>query len=133
MKKELIKNSYQLAREHYAALGVDTDKVIEKMDMIVISLHCWQTDDVGGFEREGAELGGGGIQATGNFPGKARTIDQMRDDLDKVMSLVPGRQRLNLHAIYGEFGGKKVDRDQIEVKHFQGWIDWAKKRNTDSI
>jgi len=128
MKKELIKNSYQLAREHYAALGVDTDKVIEKMDKIVISLHCWQTDDVGGFEREGAELGGGGIQATGNFPGKARTIDQMRDDLDKVMSLVPGRQRLNLHAIYGEFGGKKVDRDQIEVKHFQGWIDWAKKR-----
>jgi len=128
MKKELIKNSYQLAREHYAALGVDTDKIIEKMDKIVISLHCWQTDDVGGFEREGAELGGGGIQATGNFPGKARTIDQMRDDLDKVMSLVPGRQRLNLHAIYGEFGGKKVDRDQIEVKHFQGWIDWAKKR-----
>ncbi len=128
MKKELIKNSYQLAKEHYAALGVDTDKIIEKMDKIVISLHCWQTDDVGGFEREGAELGGGGIQATGNFPGKARTIDQMRDDLDKVMSLVPGRQRLNLHAIYGEFGGKKVDRDQIEVKHFQGWIDWAKKR-----
>jgi L-rhamnose isomerase len=128
MKKELIKNSYKLAREHYAAVGVDTDKVIEEMDKIVISLHCWQTDDVGGFEREGAELGGGGIQATGNFPGKARTIDQMRDDLDKVMSLVPGRQRLNLHAIYGEFGGKKVDRDQIEVKHFQGWIDWAKKR-----
>jgi L-rhamnose isomerase len=129
MKKDLVKKSYQLAKEQYAELGVDTDKVITEMDKLVISLHCWQTDDVGGFEREGAELGGGGIQATGNFPGKAKTIGQMRDDLDKVMSLLPGKQRLNLHAIYGEFGGKKVDRDQIELKHFQGWINWAKKRS----
>ena len=98
------------------------------MDNISISLHCWQTDDVGGFEKPGAVLGGGGIQATGNFPGKAKTIEQMRSDLDKVMSLLPGKQRLNLHAIYGEFGGKLVDRDQIEAKHFQGWIDWAKKK-----
>jgi len=128
MKKELIKKSYQLAKEQYAELGVDTDKVLSELDKLVISLHCWQTDDVGGFEKEGAELGGGGIQATGNFPGKARTIKQMRNDLDKVMSLVPGKQRLNLHAIYGEFEGMEVDRDQIEVKHFQGWIDWAKKR-----
>jgi L-rhamnose isomerase len=128
MNKEQIKKSYQLANEQYAELGVDTDQVLKQMDDVVISLHCWQTDDVGGFEKEGAELGGGGIQATGNFPGKAKTIIQMRDDLDKVMSLLPGRQRLNLHAIYGEFGGKKIDRDQIEVSHFQGWIDWAKKR-----
>lgn len=128
MKKELIKKSYQLAKKQYAGLGVDTDKVLSEMDKLVISLHCWQTDDVGGFEREGAELGGGGIQATGNFPGKAKTIKQMRDDLDKIMSLLPGKQRLNLHAIYGEFEGKQVDRDQIEIKHFQGWIDWAKKR-----
>lgn len=128
MKKELIKKSYQLAKEQYAALGVDTEKVLSEMDKLVISLHCWQTDDVGGFEREGAELGGGGIQATGNYPGKAKTIKQMRDDLDKVMSLLPGKQRLNLHAIYGEFEGKQVDRDQIELKHYQGWIDWAKKR-----
>lgn len=128
MKKELIRKSYQLAKEQYAKLGVDTDKVLAEMDNIVISLHCWQTDDVGGFEREGAELGGGGIQATGNYPGKARTLAQMRDDLDKVMSLIPGRHRLNLHAIYGEFGGKKIDRDKIEVKHFQGWINWARKR-----
>ncbi|MFO7620863.1 MAG: L-rhamnose isomerase [Bacteroidales bacterium] len=128
MKKEQIKKSYQSAREQYAEIGVDTDKVLEELGKIVISLHCWQTDDVGGFEKEGAELGGGGIQATGNFPGKARTIEQMRADLDKVMSLLPGKQRLSLHAIYGEFGGKPVDRDQIEVKHFQGWIDWAKKR-----
>ncbi len=128
MKKELIKKAYQLAKDQYADLGVDTDKVLAEMDKIVISLHCWQTDDVGGFEREGAELGGGGIQATGNFPGKARNIKEMRADLDKVMSLLPGKQRLNLHASYGEFGGKQVDRDQIEVKHYQGWIKWAKKR-----
>ncbi|NLJ43124.1 MAG: L-rhamnose isomerase [Bacteroidales bacterium] len=128
MNKDLIKKSYQLAKEQYAEIGIDTEKVLDQLDDIVISLHCWQTDDVGGFEKEGAELGGGGIQATGNYPGKARTITQMRDDLDKVMSLLPGKQRLSLHAIYGEFEGKKVDRDQIEVKHFQGWIDWAKKR-----
>lgn len=128
MNKDLIKKSYQLAKEQYAELGIDTEKVLDQLDGIVISLHCWQTDDVGGFEKEGAELGGGGIQATGNYPGKARTIGQMRDDLDKVMSLLPGKQRLSLHAIYGEFEGKKVDRDKIEVKHFQGWIDWAKKR-----
>ncbi len=128
MKKQHILKSYQLAKEQYAELGIDTDKVLAGLDDLVISLHCWQTDDVGGFEREGAELGGGGIQATGNFPGKARTLSQMRDDLDKVMSLLAGKQRLSLHAIYGEFGGKKVDRDQIEAKHFQGWIKWAKKR-----
>jgi L-rhamnose isomerase len=128
MNKELIKKSYQLAKEQYAELGIDADKVLKQMDDVVISLHCWQTDDVGGFEKEGAELGGGGIQATGNFPGKAKTLEQMRNDLDKAMSLLPGRQRLNLHAIYGEFGGKIVDRDQIEIKHFKGWIEWAKKR-----
>ncbi len=128
MKKEIIEKSYKLAKEQYAALGVDTDKVLSEMEKVIISLHCWQTDDVGGFEKPGAVLGGGGIQATGNFPGKSQTIEQMRADLDKVMSLLPGKQRLNLHAIYGEFGGKLVDRDQIETKHFQGWIDWAKKR-----
>lgn len=128
MEKDVIVKTYQLAKQQYAELGIDTTDVLEKMDDIVISLHCWQTDDVGGFEKEGAELGGGGIQATGNFPGKATTIKQMREDLDKVMSLLPGKQRLNLHASYGEFGGKPVDRDQIEVKHYQGWINWAKKR-----
>jgi L-rhamnose isomerase len=128
MKKASIEKAYQLAKEQYAALGVDTDKAIEELDKIKISLHCWQTDDVGGFEKPNAELGGGGIQVTGNFPGKAKTIEQMRKDLDEVMSLIPGEQRLNLHAIYGEFGGKVVDRDKIEVKHFEGWIKWAKKR-----
>lgn len=128
MKKEIIEKSYQLAKEQYAEFGIDTDKVLSELDKINISLHCWQTDDVGGFEKPGSVLGGGGIQATGNFPGKAKTIEQMRSDLDKVMSLLPGKQRLNLHAIYGEFGGVLVDRDKIEPKHFQGWIDWAKKR-----
>jgi L-rhamnose isomerase len=129
MKKEIIEKSYQLAKDQYAELGIDTDKVLSELDNITISLHCWQTDDVGGFEKPGSVLGGGGIQATGNFPGKAKTIEQMRADLDKVMSLLPGKQRLNLHAIYGEFDGKLIDRDQIEPKHFQGWIDWAKKRS----
>jgi L-rhamnose isomerase len=128
MKKEIIEKSYQLAKDQYAALGIDTDKVIAEMANLDISLHCWQTDDVGGFEKPNAELGGGGIQVTGNFPGKAKTIGQMRADLDKVLSLTPGKKRLNLHAIYGEFDGKLVDRDQIEPKHFQGWIDWAKER-----
>jgi L-rhamnose isomerase len=128
MKDTTIEKSYQLAKERYASLGIDTDKVISDMDKVKISLHCWQTDDVGGFEKPDSVLGGGGIQATGNFPGKAKTIQQMRDDLDKVMSLLPGKQRLNLHAIYGEFGGKLVDRDKIETKHFQGWIDWAEER-----
>jgi len=128
MKKETIEKSYQLAKKQYAELEVDTGRVLSEMNNIKISLHCWQTDDVGGFEKAGAELSGGGIQATGNFPGKAKTIIQMRSDLDKVMSLIPGQQRLNLHAIYGEFGGKLIDRDKIELKHFQGWINWAKKR-----
>jgi L-rhamnose isomerase len=128
MRKAVIEKAYQLAKEQYAALGVDTEKALADLNNIKISLHCWQTDDVGGFEKAGAVLGGGGIQATGNFPGKSKTIEQMRADLDKVMSLLPGKQRLNLHAIYGEFGGKLVDRDRIEVKHFQNWIDWAKKR-----
>ena len=128
MKKDAIEKAYKLAKEQYAELGVDTGQVLADLSEIVVSLHCWQTDDVGGFEKEGAELGGGGIQATGNFPGKAKTILQMRADLDKVMSLLPGKQRLNLHASYGEFGGKFVDRDKIEIKHYQGWIDWAKKR-----
>lgn len=127
MKKELVQKAYEVAKEQYAAIGIDTDKAIARMKDVVISLHCWQTDDVGGFEKADSKLGGGGIQVTGNYPGKSRSIAEMRQDLEKVMSILPGKQRLNLHAIYGEFGGQLVDRDQIEVKHFQGWIDWAKK------
>nr|WP_321408182.1 L-rhamnose isomerase [uncultured Carboxylicivirga sp.] len=128
MAKDIIERAYEVAKEQYAALGIDTDKVIEKMKEVVISLHCWQTDDVGGFETPDAELSGGGIQTTGNYPGKAHTMEQMRVDLEKVLSLLPGKQRLNLHAIYGDFQGEKVDRDQIEIKHYQSWIDWCKKQ-----
>jgi L-rhamnose isomerase len=127
MGKEMIEGSYAIAKQIYASFGVDTDKVLEKMDELRISLHCWQTDDVGGFETPDATLSGGGIQATGNYPGKATNIQQVRDDLEKVLSLLPGTQRINLHAIYGDFGGEMVDRDQIELKHFQSWIDWCKK------
>jgi L-rhamnose isomerase len=127
MNKEAILQSYATAKSIYASMGVDTDQVLKKMDELSISLHCWQTDDVGGFETPDAALSGGGIQATGNYPGKARNIEQVRADLEKVLSLLPGKQRLNLHAIYGDFGGELVDRDQIELKHFQSWIDWCKK------
>ena len=122
-----IESSYKVPRDQYAALGVDTDKALEKLGRISIGLHCWQADDVGGFETPDAELSGGGIQATGNYPGKAKNIEQLRQDVEKVLSLLPGKHRLNLHAIYGDFGGKKVDRNEIEPRHFQSWIDWARK------
>ncbi len=127
MNKDFVQKAYALAKEQYAKLGVDTDEAIAKMKSVKISLHCWQTDDVGGFEKPDSTLGGGGIQCTGNYPGKARSIEEMKLDLEKTMALLPGKQRLNLHAIYGDFGRQFVDRDHIEVKHFQGWIDWAKK------
>ena len=121
--------NYERAKQIYAKYQIDTDAVIQKLLEIPISIHCWQTDDVGGFERSDAQLSGGGIQSTGNYPGKARTIAQVRQDLEKVLELVPGSYRLNLHASYGEFGNSFVDRDQIEEKHFQGWVDWALKHN----
>ncbi len=119
--------SYAPAQEAYAELGVDTEAALNALADIPISLHCWQGDDVGGFEGSGGGLTGG-IQATGNYPGKARTISELQQDLDKALSLIPGRQRLNLHAIYGDFGGKKIDRNEIEPGHYQGWIDWCKDR-----
>jgi len=118
--------AYDLAREQYAALGVDTEATLDALTEVPISLHCWQGDDVGGFESGGGTLGDG-LAVTGNYPGKARTPDELRQDLEKVYSLLPGKHRLNLHAFYGEFGGKKVDRDEIEIGHFTGWIDWAKQ------
>ena len=126
--KELVKKAYQIAQEQYASIGVDTDLVIRNMDKVVISLHCWQADDVGGFETPDAELSGGGIQATGNYPGKAGTIAEMKMDLEKVLSLLPGKHRLNLHALYGDFQGEEVDRNQIETRHFQSWIDWCREQ-----
>ncbi len=120
--------AYKLAQEAYAEIGVDTDSAMNKLSQTAVSLHCWQGDDVSGFENPDAALDGG-IMATGNYPGKARTAEQLRMDLDKALSLIPGTHRLNLHAIYGEFKGKKVDRDQIQPEHFSNWIDWAKSKN----
>jgi L-rhamnose isomerase len=117
---------YEAARDWYGELGVDTEKALAILEGVPLSLHCWQGDDVGGFETQGGELTGGGIQATGNYPGRARTPDELRQDVDKAFSLIPGPHRLNLHASYGEFDEKNVDRDAVEPAHFQGWIDWAK-------
>jgi L-rhamnose isomerase len=127
-KIDLTKQAYALAKEQYALVGIDTEKALSRMEEVTISLHCWQADDVGGFETPNSSLSGGGIQATGNYPGKATTIEQMKKDLEKVLSLLPGKYRLNLHALYGDFGGKLVDRDQIEPEHFQTWIDWCKEQ-----
>jgi L-rhamnose isomerase len=123
MTTESITKAYELAKERYAAIGIDTDKVLEQMQKIQISLHCWQADDVTGFESTGSLTGG--IQATGNYPGKARNIDELRADILKAASLIPGKHRLNLHEIYGDFGSEKVDRDQVEPRHFESWMQWA--------
>jgi len=128
MNKEQIEKSFDVAKEKYATLGVDVDNVIYKMQNISLSLHCWQADDGSGFENPDGPLTGG-IVATGNYPGKAHGIDQLRADIAKAASLLPGKHRLSLHAIYGDFGGQFVERDKIEPKHFQSWIDWAKANN----
>ena len=124
-RSKSISAAYRLAHERYADLGVDVDRALKALAKIPVSLQCWQGDDVGGFENFGNTLGGG-IAVTGNYPGKARTPEELRADLEKALSLIPGKHRLNLHAFYGEFGGKKVDRDEIEVAHFKNWIAWAK-------
>lgn len=125
--EQAIETAYAHAKEIYAAYGVDAETAIQRLAGIPISLHCWQGDDVGGFESQAA-LDGGGIQATGNYPGKARTADELRADADKALSLIPGRHRFNIHAMYAETGGKRVDRDALEPGHFAAWIDWAKAR-----
>ena len=126
MKKELIEKAYEIAKERYAAIGVDTDAAMETLQQIQLSLHCWQADDVNGFEDAGALTGG--IQATGNYPGRARNIEELQADIEKVISLVPGSHRLSLHASYADFRQTgPVDRDQLEPKHFESWMQWAEK------
>lgn len=127
MKTESIEKAYAYAKERYAAVGVDTDKAVELLKKTPISLHCWQADDVVGFERN--EALSGGIQTTGNYPGRARNIEEVRRDILFVKSLLGGKHRLNLHEIYGDFGGKFVDRNQVEVGQFQSWIDWAREND----
>jgi L-rhamnose isomerase len=126
MATETVERAFVNARERYAELGVDVAAALKRLAGISISLHCWQGDDVGGFERLGTGLGGG-LAATGNYPGKARTPEELRADAEKAYSLIPGRHRFNLHAFYGEFAGRPVDRDRIGPEHFAGWIDWAKR------
>ncbi|MDB6021075.1 MAG: rhaA [Pedosphaera sp.] len=120
-----LERSFTLALERYAELGVDANRALKQLATISISLHCWQGDDVGGFENSGAGLGGG-LAVTGNYPGKARTADELRADLEETLALIPGRHRLNLHASYAETGGRKVDRNELEPAHFKNWIGWAK-------
>lgn len=118
---------YTFARDAYAELGSDTELVLKQLGEIPISLQCWQGDDVLGFESNRAGLSGG-IQATGNYPGRARNIEELRQDLDQAFSLIPGNHRLNLHAIYGDFAGQNIGRDAISISHFQSWIDWCRER-----
>jgi len=120
-----VEQMYNVARERYSQYGVDTEEVLKKIAQIPVSIHCWQGDDVGGFEEGADGVLGGGLATTGNYPGKARNADELRSDLDKAYSLIPGTHRLNLHAIYAETGGKKVERNELEGRHFSAWIDWA--------
>lgn len=120
-----IRSAYRAARERYGLLGVDTDEALKKLATVSLSLHCWQGDDVSGFENLGAGLGGG-IAATGNYPGKARTPDELRCDLDTVYGLIPGRHRLSLHAMYAETGGRPVARNELQPRHFRAWVEWAR-------
>ncbi len=120
--------AYEIAKDRYAELGVDTDKALKRLAAVSISLHCWQGDDVGEFENMGVELGGG-LAVTGNYPGKARTPAELRADFQKAVALIPGRHRLNLHACYAEMNGKKVERNAIGPELFKNWIAWAKASN----
>jgi L-rhamnose isomerase len=120
-----IEGAFNSARQQYADWGVDVDGALRRLSGIAVSLHCWQGDDVGGFENAGQELGGG-LAVTGNYPGKARTPDELRADLDTALSLIPGTHRLNLHACYAETGGRRVDRNEMRPEHFRNWIEWAK-------
>lgn len=124
--EQAIEKAYALAKERYAEIGVDTDEALAALAEVPISLHCWQGDDVSGFENPDAELGGG-IAATGNYPGAARTPEELRRDLDEAYRIIPGTHRLNLHAIYAETGGESVERNELQPKHFAAWADWAKE------
>ena len=129
MNSKLTTQTYALAKERYAAIGIDTEEVLEQLQDFHLSMHCWQADDVKGFEVQAGALSGG-IQSTGNYPGAARNIDELRSDILKAKSLIPGSHRLNLHEIYGDFQGKVVDRDEVTVDHFRSWIDWGREYDT---
>ncbi len=123
-----VNETFAFAKKEYERLGIDVDKAIEKLKSVSISVHCWQGDDIGGFEVNKSDLSGG-IEVTGNYPGKARTPEELRADLEKALSFIPGKHRVNLHAIYAETDGEVVDRDQLKPEHFEKWVQWAKKHN----
>jgi len=123
-----IENAYAQAREQYAGFGVDTEAALKALSALSLSLQCWQGDDVIGFEQIGESVSSGGIQATGGYPGRARTAEELRADLEKALALIPGSHRVNLHAMYGDFAGTRVDRDEIRPEHYAGWISWAKQK-----
>lgn len=122
-----LKERYELAKAEYEKWGINVDEVLKKLSQVKISIHCWQGDDVTGFESDDLELSGG-IAATGNYPGKARNANELRQDLDKALSLIPGKHKINLHAIYAETDGVKVERDELKPEHFKNWVNWAKER-----
>ncbi len=123
-----IEKHYEYAKEYYAGIGIDTDKVLSKLEKIPLSIHCWQGDDVAGFEESG-DAPGGGILATGNFKGRARNLTELQQDIEKAFSLIPGAKKINLHPIYGDFKGNKVDRNEIAIEHFKSWADWAESNS----
>jgi L-rhamnose isomerase len=124
----MTEKMFDLAKERYEALGVNVEAALEELRKIQISLHCWQGDDIRGFEDPDFEVGGG-LAVTGNYPGRARTPDELRQDADKALSIIPGRHRFSLHAMYAETGGQRVARDELKPSHFDGWIDWARQGN----
>jgi len=126
MTKKQTERALAFVRDRYGELGVDVNEALRRLAAIRVSLHCWQGDDVGGFEASGSALGGG-LAVTGNYPGKARTPQELRADLEQALALIPGRHRVSLHAMYGEFDGKRVDRDEVSPQHFRNWIAWAKE------
>ena len=127
-KETVIKQAFEIAAERYAAVGVDVNKAMEQLGKLSLSLHCWQADDVTGFENQGGSLTGG-IQVTGNYPGRARTIEELRQDILKAKSFIPGTHRLSLHETYGDFQGERVDRNEVEPRHFASWMEWGKENN----
>lgn len=126
-RNQKVESAFALAKARYAELGVDVDAALQQLATVSISLQCWQGDDVGGFEKASSELGGG-LAVTGNYPGKARTPEELRADLEKALALIPGKNRINVHAFYAETAGKRVDRNEIEPDHFKNWINWAKAK-----
>ncbi len=125
--EQSLKDRYELSKSLYAKWGIDVDAALEKLKEVKVSIHCWQGDDVTGFEEAAHELSGG-ISATGSYPGKATNAQELRADLDKALSLIPGKHKINLHALYAETHGVAVDRDELKPEHFAGWVEWAKER-----